>query len=131
MTRRRPTGVVLVTHGPAGEQMLAAAEKVVGHIEAIATVAVAAGEAASAVEHRIEGAVRALGSEGVVFLVDLGGSTPSNLCGRAAVGRSAVVSGMNLPMLFKLATIDRSLSPALLADELAATGQKSIQVRSC
>lgn len=122
------TGVVLVTHGAAGDAMLEAAERVVGHIDSVATVGVALGEATLDVERRLETAARAVGRTGVVFLVDLVGSTPSNLAARIG-GHCAVVSGMNLPMLFKLATIDRSRSARELAEELAQTGQKSIQVR--
>ncbi len=124
----RETGVVLVTHGAAGQAMLDAAERVLGHIESIATVAVAAGEPAEDLQQRLESAVRAVGTHGVVFLVDLVGSTPSNLAGRVG-GRCAVVSGMNLPMLFKLATVDRTRGARALAEELAQTGLKSIQVR--
>ena len=64
----------------------------------------------------------------VVFLVDLGGSTPANLCCRQCGGHSAVVSGLNMAMLFKLATADRAAGARHLADELAASGAKSIGV---
>jgi hypothetical protein len=37
---------------------------------------------------------------------------------------------MNLPMLFKLATVDRHRSAVDVAEELKATGLKSIHVRS-
>ncbi len=122
------TGVVVVTHGAAGEAMVAAAERVIGHLDCIATVAVASGDPANDVQRRLESAARAVGAAGVVFLVDLVGSTPANLAAHFG-GRCAVVSGMNLPMLFKLATVDRRRGARPLADELAETGRKSIQVR--
>jgi mannose/fructose-specific phosphotransferase system component IIA len=127
----RTTSVILVSHGGAGAAMLEAAERVVGAIDKVAAVAVVQGEPPADVEKRIEAAVAKVGSDGgVVFLVDLGGSTPFNLCCRACGGTSAVVTGMNMPMLFKLSTADRARGPRSLADELASTGTKSIQVRA-
>jgi mannose/fructose-specific phosphotransferase system component IIA len=123
------TGVIVVTHGGGGQAMLEAAERVVGPLPRVTTVEVAAGEPAAEVERRIEAAVQAVGTEAVVFLVDLSGSTPANLCGRLGGREFAVVSGMNLPMLFKLSTADREHGPMHLAEELASTGQKSILVR--
>jgi mannose/fructose-specific phosphotransferase system component IIA len=103
---------------------------VLGPLSGVRVVAIVQGEPPRDVEARLEEAVTLLHTEGVVFLVDLSGSTPYNICCRSCGGRSAVVSGMNLPMLFKLATVDRTKDPQALAAELAATGTKSIQVRS-
>jgi mannose/fructose-specific phosphotransferase system component IIA len=102
---------------------------VLGPIAGVRVVAITQGEPARDVEARLEEAVTQLESDGLVFLVDLSGSTPYNVCCRSCGGRSAVVTGMNLPMLFKLATVDRTKDPQALAAELAATGTKSIQVR--
>jgi D-glucosaminate-specific PTS system IIA component len=118
---------VLVTHGAAGAAMLAAAEKVVGALPGVVAVSVAPLESKASVEQKIEAAVGEVGGGEVLFLVDLSGSTPFNLACRACGG--AAVSGMNLPMLFKLATADRTVGARALAEELAQTGKKSIQVR--
>ncbi|HWE26942.1 MAG TPA: PTS fructose transporter subunit IIA, partial [Polyangia bacterium] len=66
----------------------------------------------------------------VLFLTDLEGSTPYNLCCKKCGGRSVVLTGMNLPMLFKLATAKRDQSALTLAEELQATGVKSIHIHS-
>jgi mannose/fructose-specific phosphotransferase system component IIA len=124
------TGVVVVTHGRSGKAMLDAAEKVVGRLDGVAFVPVSPGDPVDEVERRIEKAVIGLGTRDIVFLVDLPGSTPSNLCCHSHVTRGVVVSGMNLAMLFKLSTADRAREPLSLAQELAATGKKSIQVTS-
>ncbi len=122
-------GVVLVSHGRGAPAMLEAVERVVGPLPAVTTVSIDPTESGDQVAAHIESAAHTLDLEqGVVFLVDLGGSTPFHACCHACSGNSAIVSGMNLPMLFKLATADRSGTPASLATELAATGQKSILV---
>ena len=122
------TSVVLVTHGEAGQAMVAAAEKLCGPIPQLCTVRMETGEAQASLQERLEEAVRNLGSNQVLFLVDLFGSTPMRLCCKSCGGQSAVVTGVNLAMLFKLATADRSTPARDLAAMLAQTGAKSIQI---
>ncbi len=123
------TGVVVVTHGDAAIDMVAAAERMVGRLD-VQVVAVQAGEERKAIEERLSVACKKLSTEDVLFLVDLEGSTPFNLCCSHCAGTSVVLSGMNLPMLFKLATADRMHGAATLAEELKATAMKSIHIRS-
>jgi mannose PTS system EIIAB component len=123
------TGIVVVTHGDSGVSMVEAVERVVGRLD-VKTVTVQVGEPRGETESRLEEAVDSLETDEVLFLVDLEGSTPFNLCCKKCGGQSVVLTGMNLPMLFKLATADRHKSATELANELAATGLKSIHVRS-
>jgi mannose/fructose-specific phosphotransferase system component IIA len=122
------TGVIVVTHGAAAESMVDAAERMVGGLD-VKTVSVKIGEPRLETEQHLEAAVEELGTSDVLFLVDLEGSTPFNLCCRRCGGTAVVLSGMNLPMLFKLATADRLHGPGALAEELAATAIKSIHIR--
>jgi len=122
------TGIVVVTHGDAAVSMVEAAERVLGSLQ-VATVSVHIGEPPPETEKKLEAAVEELHAEEVLFLVDLEGSTPYNLCCHKCNGRSVVLSGMNLPMLFKLATADRLHGAYALAAELQATGLKSIHIR--
>lgn len=123
------TAVVVVTHGDAALDMVDAAERMVGKLD-VTTVAVQIGEPRGETEKRLESAVEANAGDDVLFLVDLEGSTPFNLCCRKCGGTSVVLSGMNLPMLFKLATADRAHGAVVLAEELRATGLKSIHIRT-
>jgi PTS system mannose-specific IIA component len=125
------TAVVIVTHGQAGADMVDAAQKFL-HMELahVGTVGVAPEDDRTAVDNKISRAVSDLGLEScedVLFLVDLVGSTPAQLCCRKCGGQSGhVVTGINMPMLLKLATADRSRGPELLGNDLVATGTKSI-----
>ena len=123
------TRVVVITHGNAATCMVEAAERVVGSLN-VNTISVRIGEPRSETESHIEEAVDKLDSDEVLFLTDLEGSTPYNLCCRKCGGSSVVLSGMNLPMLFKLATADRQHGALTLAEELRATGLKSIHIRT-
>lgn len=123
------TAVVIITHGNAAACMVEAAERVVGTLN-VRTISVRIGEPRAETETHIETVVDDLAEEEVLFVTDLEGSTPYNLCCKKCGGRSVVLSGMNLPMLFKLATADRQHGALLLAEELRATGLKSIHIRS-
>jgi mannose/fructose-specific phosphotransferase system component IIA len=122
------TGIILVSHGDSGLFMLEAAEKMVGKLDA-RIVAVPFAEPREQTEKRLEGACGDLDVDEFLFLVDLEGSTPFNLCCRRCGGSSVVLTGVNMPMLFKLSTVDRNKSAIEIAEELRQTGQKSIHIR--
>ena len=121
--------VIVITHGNAAEDMVDAVERVVGKLN-VRTISVRIGEPRAETESHIERVVDELRAEEVLFLTDLEGSTPYNLCCKRCGGMSVVLSGMNLPMLFKLATANRQHGALPLAEELRATGLKSIHIRT-
>ncbi|MCU1278933.1 MAG: system fructose subfamily component [bacterium] len=121
--------VIVITHGNAAEDMVDAVERVVGKLN-VRTISVRIGEPRADTESQIERVVDELHADEVLFLTDLEGSTPYNLCCKRCGGKSVVLSGMNLPMLMKLATANRALGALTLAEELRATGLKSIHIRS-
>lgn len=109
--------------------MVEAAERVVGKLN-VSTITVRIGEPRAETEHNIEEVVNRLDTDEVLFMTDLEGATPYNVCCKKCGGTSVVLSGMNLPMLFKLATANRLHGALSLAEELAATGLKSIHIRT-
>ena len=121
--------VIVITHGNAAEDMVDAVERVVGKLD-VRTISVRIGEPRTETESHIESVVEELHADEVLFLTDLEGSTPYNLCCKRCGGNSVVLSGMNLPMLMKLATANRSAGALPLAEELRATGLKSIHIRT-
>lgn len=122
------TGVIVVTHGDAGAAMIEAVRDKIGALPTVVAIGVAPGEAPASLQHRIDEAVAALHADEVLFLTDLGGATPFNLCCKSCNGHGVVVSGLNLAMLFKLSTVDRASGARRLAEELVKTGTKSIVV---
>jgi PTS system mannose-specific IIA component len=70
---------------------------------------------------------------GVLLLVDVHGSSPFHAAMSMLDGtRSAeVLCGVNLPMLLKMATVDRTLTPPIaMAEELREAGRRSIRLGS-
>ena len=95
----------------------------------VAAVGVNPDDDQSVVNAKIDQAVADLGIRGwedVLFLVDLVGSTLARLCCGKCSDKGHVVTGLNMPMLVKLAIADRSRRPAALGIDLIATGTKSI-----
>jgi mannose PTS system EIIA component len=122
-------GVIVITHGNAAEDMVDAVERVVGKLN-VRTISVRIGEPRAETELHIERIVDEMQLDEMLFLTDLEGSTPYNLCCKRCGGKSVVLSGMNLPMLMKLATANREHGALPLAEELQATGLKSIHIRT-
>jgi hypothetical protein len=70
---------------------------------------------------------------GILILADVHGSSPFRACLAMVDGTRPVeiVAGVNLPMLIKLATCDRSgLRPAEVAERVKEVGKRSIRLGS-
>jgi PTS system mannose-specific IIA component len=125
-------GMVLVTHGALGAELLNVLSHVVGPQKQIAAVGVGADDDMDECRKRIMAAIKDVNTgKGVVMLTDMFGGTPSNLAIAAMPASQAVVlAGVNLPLLVKLATV-RSTLPLLDAvREAESAGRKYIQLVS-
>src|SRR5450432_771109 len=127
-------GLVIVTHGGCGACLLSAAAEIVGALEAAASVAVVVGEDFGETVRRVAHACDGVDSgAGILILVDVHGSSEFQACLAMVDGTRPVeiVCGINLPMLIKLATVDRrGLPPAAIADILKEVGKRSIRLGS-
>jgi len=93
-------------------------------------VAIEPNQTVDAMRRAIDAAVRAADQgQGVLVLTDMFGGTPSNL-GLAFLeaARVEVVTGVNLPMLIKLATLRSERSLEDLARFIKDYGQRNISV---
>ena len=126
-------GVVVVGHGSTASALLSAAEGVVGKA-LIDVIAVDAGLGEdAALRERLAAAVGSADhGAGVLLIADMFGASPC-ACGiRMAAGRPlAVLAGLNLAMLIKLATVDRgALGPLEIAEACRDSAQRAISVSS-
>ena len=125
-------GLVLITHGHLAEELRKAMEHVVGAQRGVATVCIGPDDDMDGRRAEIHQRIVDVDSgDGVVLLTDMFGGTPSNLAisqmDRAGV---EVISGVNLPMLVKLAKV-RSSHPLAAAVECAQeAGRKYIGTAS-
>jgi PTS system mannose-specific IIA component len=136
MAKRKPkeplVGVVVITHGRAADAMLVAARGILGRIPAIGAVSTRIGEEFETLVARISEACEDVDQgAGVLLLVDVHGSTPFHAAMAMLDGTrpAEVLAGVNLPMLIKLANMDRIYTaPQVMAEELRDSGRRSIRL---
>ena len=125
-------GLVLVTHGRLGEELIGALEHVVGPQRNVAAVCIHPNDD---MEQRraeiLENAKKLDEGQGVVLLTDMFGGTPSNLA-ISVMDKSnvEVIAGVNLPMLIKLASVRKTESLASAVASAQDAGRKYINVAS-
>lgn len=123
-------GVVIVTHYHLAEEFLQAVRLICGDVDHFRAIGLDPGTAPEEMRARIDKALHEVDDgDGVLVLVDMFGGTPSNLClSFLEEGRVEVVTGLNLPMLVKLARVSEETSvhdAAVLAREY---GRRNISV---
>ena len=125
-------GVVLVTHYGLGSEFLQALRLIIPDAPDYRSVSLDPGQSVEAMRKLIEEAIlQANVGEGVLVLTDMFGGTPSNLALSFLDDHPIeVVTGINLPMLIKLATSTDELPLADLAVFVKEYGQRNISVAS-
>jgi PTS system mannose-specific IIA component len=125
-------GVVVVTHGQLATELLNAAEMIVGELPAFTAVSIGWHDDVDVAREAIEQAIGKVDrGRGVLILTDMFGGTPSNL-GLAFLdaGRVEVITGVNLPMLIKLARAPEGRGLQAMAQEVCEDGRAAIRVAS-
>jgi PTS system mannose-specific IIA component len=125
-------GVVVVTHGQLATELVNAAETIVGDQPRFAAVSIGWHDAVELAREEIAQAVARVDSgSGVIVLTDMFGGTPSNLAITfLAEGRVEVITGVNLPMLLKLAGTREIADLRELARRIREDGRTGIWVAS-
>jgi PTS system mannose-specific IIA component len=125
-------GVVVVTHGQLATELLNAAEMIVGDLPQFAAVSIGWHDEVNDAREDIAQAIeRVRGDEGVLLLTDMFGGTPSNLgLTFLEADRLEVITGVNLPMLIKLASLRTSQDLLAVATQMAEHGRAAIRVAS-
>ncbi len=126
-------GVVVVTHCHLAEELISAAELVVSEeLKQFHPVSIDPKEASEQIREKIIAAIRKVdGGQGVLILTDMYGGTPSNISlSFLEEKKIEVITGVNLPMLLKLATYQNDLSLEELAVFITDYGQRNITLAS-
>jgi len=125
-------GVVLVTHYGLGSEFLQALRLIIPDAPDYRSVSLDPAQSVETMRKLIEEAIlQANAGEGVLVLTDMFGGTPSNLALSFLDDHPIeVVTGINLPMLIKLATSTDDLPLAELAVFVKEYGQRNISVAS-
>jgi PTS system mannose-specific IIA component len=125
-------GVVIVTHYRLGEEFLQALRLIVPEAPEFFAVSIEPSQSVEEMRGSISSALDSADrGEGVLVLTDMFGGTPSNISlSFLDEHHVEVVTGFNLPMLIKLATLAEEKSLEELAAFIKQYGQRNISVAS-
>ena len=119
---------VIVTHGHLAGELLAAAEMIIGPVSHITAVSIGWHDDVDAARDEVQRAITRVSQDnGVLLLTDMFGGTPTNIASMFLdEGVIEVVTGVNLPMVIKLATYTGQDSLAELAPRICDQGRQGI-----
>jgi PTS system mannose-specific IIA component len=122
------TAGVIVTHGHLAGELLAAAEMIIGPISHIAAVSIGWHDDVDAARDEVQRAInRVAQGRGVLLLTDMFGGTPTNIASMfLEEGAVEVITGVNLPMVIKLATSAADESLSEIARKICDQGRQGI-----
>ena len=125
-------GVIVVTHGRLATELVNAAEMIVGELPQFVAVSIGWHDDVTDAREAIARAIdRVQGPFGVLILTDMFGGTPANVgLTFLEADRVEVITGVNLPMLIKLAGLQSSSDLLGVAREIREDGRNAIWVAS-
>ena len=122
-------GLLLVAHAGLANELLAAAEMIVGKLELAEAVGIAPEASAVTVMASIKEAVARVSGDGAIIMTDMFGGTPSNMSiSFLEEGRVEVLTGVHLPMLIRFTQERSRCSVGELALKLKESGREGISV---
>lgn len=121
-------GGVIISHGQIANELLAAAETVVGEISHVTAVSIGWHDDVEMAQDQVERAIASVsGGDGVLLMTDMFGGTPTNIAAMfLKEGDVEMVTGVNLPMVIKLASNTKEISLAEMAKLVEEQGKQSI-----
>jgi PTS system mannose-specific IIA component len=120
-------GGVLVTHGQVANELLSAAETVVGDLSHIVAVSIGWHDDVEIAKGEIERAINQVSQgKGVLIMTDMFGGTPTNIAAMFIAEDVELITGVNLPMVIKLASQNREWTLQELAVAVEEQGKQAI-----
>ena len=131
-------GVVVVTHGQLATELVNSAEMIVGDLPQFAAVSIGWHDDVDLAREEIGRAIERVAVSGaadgkrapVLVLSDMFGGTPANLGVTFVSEDVEVITGVNLPMLIKLARPQKADDLLTIAREMREVGRNAIWVAS-
>ena len=124
-------GALIVSHGNLANELLSAAQRIETNLGVVEAVPLEWTDTVDQAREKIRLALQRLGTDSVIIFTDMFGGTPTNIAasflGRAPV---EVVTGVNLPMVIKLATQEADETLPELARRVRDQGQQQIHLAS-
>ena len=126
-------GALIVTHGNLAHELLNAARQIEADVNGMVAVPLEWNDTVDQAREKIAGALEKIGRDrDVIIFTDMFGGTPSNISlSFLEKGRIEIVTGVNLPMVVKFATVKEDAKDvSTLAHVISEKGSKAIRVAS-
>jgi len=119
---------VIVSHGQVANELLSAAETIIGSFKHITAVSIGWHDDVEAAKNEIRRAIeRVSEGGGVLMMTDMFGGTPTNIASMfLQQGEVEVVTGVNLPMVIKLAGLQAGVPLEEVARLVRDQGRQGI-----
>jgi mannose PTS system EIIA component len=125
-------GGVIVSHGKLGEEMLNALTVILGEAPNVEAISIGWYDDVEESKRKINASIKRVDQKnGVVIFTDMFGGTPSNLSFTFQKdGQIEIITGVNLPMLIKFVSLQRSNNLKDVAKKVLEQGRKNIHLAS-
>jgi PTS system mannose-specific IIA component len=125
-------GGIIVSHGKLAEELLNALTIILGETVNIEAISIGWYDDVEASKKKINESLKKVDQKnGVLIFTDMFGGTPSNLSfSFLKDNKVEIITGVNLPMLIKFASLQRSNSLQEVAKKVVEQGQKNIHLAS-
>jgi len=125
-------GGIIVSHGKLGEELLNALTIILGEAPNIEAISIGWYDDVEESKRKIGSSLKRVDQKsGVVIFTDMFGGTPSNLSFTFQKdGAVEIITGVNLPMLIKFVSLQRSNNIKDVAKKVVEQGKKNIHLAS-
>jgi PTS system mannose-specific IIA component len=125
-------GGVIVSHGRLAEELLNALTIILGEAPNIEAISIGWYDDVEESKKKINQSLKKVDQKnGVIIFTDMFGGTPSNLSfSFLAENKVEIITGVNLPMLIKFVSLQRSNNLKEVAKKVAEQGRKNIHLAS-
>jgi PTS system mannose-specific IIA component len=125
-------GGIIVSHGKLGEELLNALTIILGEAPNIEAISIGWYDDVEESKRKIIQSLKRVDQKsGVVIFTDMFGGTPSNLSFTFQKdGQVEIITGVNLPMLIKFVSLQRSNTLKDVAKKVVEQGKKNIHLAS-
>jgi PTS system mannose-specific IIA component len=125
-------GGIIVSHGKLAEELLNALNIILGEAANIEAISIGWYDDVEESKKKINQSLKRVDRKnGVLIFTDMFGGTPSNLSFTfLSDGRVEIITGVNLPMLIKFVSLQRSQNLEEVAKKVVEQGKKNIHLAS-
>ncbi|MBC7349426.1 MAG: PTS sugar transporter subunit IIA [Candidatus Aminicenantes bacterium] len=125
-------GGVIVSHGRLAEELLNALTIILGEAPNIEAISIGWYDDVEESKKKISQSLKKVDQKnGVIIFTDMFGGTPSNLSfSFLSENKIEIITGVNLPMLIKFVSLQRSNNLKEVARKVAEQGKKNIHLAS-